>query len=791
MTQSESPTAAELRALLECVVLPPRADATPSERPPVEIFLGTEPAQYRANRVFGWSIEKVRDPGREVRIHLMSELPGFDRRAWTTGFTNYRFAIPALAGGRGRAIYNDEDEIYLTDPGALFDLELGTAGYLAISDTESSVMLIDCERMSEVWSLEEAQRGWKRSLLRKASGATGHRGELDPRWNARDEEFEPGRSHLLHYTTLHTQPWRPFPERFVYQTGSYTELWHDLEREAIAAGFDLFERARPSKRFAALRARLERLPAGELPSGVGSTGEVARALEPLARQAKCRSWIELLPDLRGEADVRTGRFGVDLERRAGLLEWLAAFPDAEAHDGVVCAGGLEDLPVWDIPWVIDTLFARARRFVFAAVRCRETPRRRFLYPPAGTAFTPDWWRSHFEAASARHPHVRWELLTTLGLDFAAAGRELAFGGPRLDLSPPRIWTLSDGEPGDDAQGAALATALGGAALTAGAFDPALVAPWPDLVIAAGRNAGLRARQIRGEAHGRTLVVAIGADAVLPIAGLDLAVMPRGEAVFTHPRLVEVDGALVSPPSRAARASAVANRVAGLPGLRVAVRLDADARHPEPSAEEIGVLAARVVESAERLRASIVLSGSSRCSPAAFEALHRALGPIGFAQRADGAAGVGDAWPAIVSTADLFIVAGATDALLGELGGTSRPVFVWPAAPPRQGGLFERLLASIAEAIVTRARARPANDRGTTRPQEGLEWLCARLVADGRVRRRGDGGAALARLVAAGRARAFASPLDPGDLEGFQPAAVSDLDRVTRRVEALLGVPPKA
>ena len=174
--ESESTTALALREAMECVVLPALPGAPPSGRPPVEIFLGTEPAQYRANRVFGYSIEKARDPGREVRIHLMSELAGFDRRGWTTGFTNYRFAIPALCGGRGRAIYNDEDEIYLTDPGRLFDLDLGSAGYLAISDTESSVMLIDCERMAPVWT---ARRGPAR--LEAGAPAQGFPGDGPPR----------------------------------------------------------------------------------------------------------------------------------------------------------------------------------------------------------------------------------------------------------------------------------------------------------------------------------------------------------------------------------------------------------------------------------------------------------------------------------------------------------------------------------------------------------------------------------------------------------------------------------
>ena len=56
-----------------------REGVPPSPKPPVRIFLGTEPAQYRAERVFFWSIEQVRDPGRIYEIHLMKELVGFDR----------------------------------------------------------------------------------------------------------------------------------------------------------------------------------------------------------------------------------------------------------------------------------------------------------------------------------------------------------------------------------------------------------------------------------------------------------------------------------------------------------------------------------------------------------------------------------------------------------------------------------------------------------------------------------------------------------------------------------------
>ena len=801
MTRPESTTARELRDAMECVVLHPRPGAKPSDRPPVEIFLGTEPAQYRANRVFGYSIEKVRDPGREVRIHLMSELDGFDRRGWTTGFTNYRFAIAAFAGGRGRAIYNDEDEIYKTDPGRLFDLDLGSAGYLAISDTESSVMLIDCERMALVWTLGEAQQGWKRALLRKASRETGQRGDLDPGWNARDEEFIPGRSHLLHYTTLHTQPWRPFPERFVYQEGAYTQLWHDLEREAIAQGFELFHRGAPSKRFAELRARLERLPRGELPSGIGPSGEIARTVESLARQAKCGSWIELLPDQRGEAETRPGRFGLDAERRMGLLEWLAERPDAEAaSDGIVCADGLEGLPVWDIPWVIDTLFARARGFVFVAVRCQDTPRRRFFHPPAGTAFTPDWWRSHFEAAAVRHPHVRWELLTTRGRDFAHDGHQLARGGPRLDAPPPRIWTLGDGDPENGRELNALANALGGTSEAFGPGSPPFAPPWPDLLIVAGRGVAERARRLREDAHARCLVVALGHGAALPIDGVDLAVIPRGDAIFPHPRLLEIDRPLVATPSRGShRAGEATARVAAMPGPRLVVRLDGGdgeaGRSARPTAQEAEDLAQWVKQSAARLGASVLLSASSGCSRAAFDACRRALAEVAFAEHASGGSAAdadGEGWRVLLAVGDAFVFEGSSDTGLAELAATGKPVFVAREVdPPSARSQSERLRRRVVEGVIARARAKPANDRGTTRPQGGLEWLCARLVAEGYVRPRPDRDPMRASLLAAGHVRMLSAVLTPADLAGFPPPPPSELERVAARVRTMLGLLPSS
>ncbi|MDZ7826029.1 MAG: hypothetical protein U5R48_08490 [Gammaproteobacteria bacterium] len=183
------------------VRMDPEPGRAASDKPPVRIFLGTEPAQYRAERVFVWSIAQVRDPSRIYEIYLMKDLEGFDRSGWKTGFTNYRYAIPALAGARGRAIYNDVDQIYLADPAELFDADMGDAGVLSIDDKETSVMLIDCERMAPLWTLEDARHLQKHKHYRRLAHDAGLWGHMDPAWNHRDSEYREGVSRLpaLHH----------------------------------------------------------------------------------------------------------------------------------------------------------------------------------------------------------------------------------------------------------------------------------------------------------------------------------------------------------------------------------------------------------------------------------------------------------------------------------------------------------------------------------------------------------------------------------------------------------------
>lgn len=208
--------------------------------PPVQIYIGTEPSQHRAERVLLWSIYKTRNPERQYDVYLMNDLTGFSRAGWKTGFTAYRYAIPEYAGYAGRAIYNDVDQIYLDDPGLLFDQGMDEAAMLALDSTDTSVMLMDCSALRNVWSIQaiaDAPNDRLHRTMLDSLQPGNLAGDLPRVWNARDHEYTAEKSKLLHYTILHTQPWLPFPSHLHYSENANADVWRELEKDADAHDF--------------------------------------------------------------------------------------------------------------------------------------------------------------------------------------------------------------------------------------------------------------------------------------------------------------------------------------------------------------------------------------------------------------------------------------------------------------------------------------------------------------------------------------------------------------------------
>lgn len=708
------------------VDFPPDPGLTPSPKPPVRLFVGTEGAQFRAERVLVWSVLRHRDPARHYQVYLMKNLAGFPRHMWLTGFTNYRFAIPEYAGFEGRAIWNDVDQIYLKDPALLFDTEMGEHGYMSINRHDTSVMLIDCAKMGDIWNKATARAKSRKALDDAGLAEPGLWGQIDGGWNARDVEYHPDTSHCVHFTTIHKQPWRPVPGQYVYWPNPTGDLWPAMEREADAARFFVFDAATPSPRYAEARAAFE--------AGAGTSPGAAHT-----RLAQVRRLL----DAAGNGQVAYLGHGSDESLRAALSPGVltrpslgdlqqAADPRARS-EAVICDGYLSALPDWDVTWTLDALFRRTQRTLSVLVDLRGDVERGLH------RHDPLWWYQQMAAAAVRHPGVHWQLLVFRG------GRQVRQwqGGAALN-EVPKVWVLDHYKTGHHTQVRDLAGALGwpfetiklpenpisatvallAARLSRGglSFLPK-GADWPDMVIGSGWLGGRVARFIGRASGGRTRVVTLGRRGGPADEAEDVSVTCRHYRLTPHPRRIET----LLPTNRgviAELANASATPGKGAKRRLVALVGGASRSHAfDAAATE--KLAAQLRALAGPAEAEIFVVTSRRTGAAAERALREALGTAdvffhAYSENPDRA-------PLLegLRTADAFVVTGESESMLAEAAATGRPVHIFPV-PCRRPDLIDRLSAWVER----RALIPTINRRGTPKPQEGLHYICNRLIERG-------------------------------------------------------------
>lgn len=649
----------------EKIILGVRPGHRPSDKPPVRIFLGSERKQFRAERTFIWSVEKHRDPSRIYEIHLLKGLKGYISGFWITGFTNYRFAIPYFCDYRGRAIYNDVDQVWLTDPAELFDHDMGPAGFLSINDHDSSVMLIDCKRMAGVWSRENVLRTTRKRIEARARAA-GLWGPMDGRYNARDAEYVPGESACVHFTTLHTQPWRPFPDWFVYHHNPTGSLWFDLEDEANRERFLPVSALRPSSAWPDTALALSSRPDGP---------ELGRLLGALERG------LERVPE----------------RRVSGLLERV---PDA------------------DLTWVLNRLFQTSEQLDLELheplwIR-RNAPRRPLHY-----------WIEQLQLASRMNPDTRWRLVRRVGLR-----RRVLSGGP---LSDGPIIVLRDADPGErataDAAGQALAEydrrelqAIDLAGTESGAWlrsrlirhlppDQA-----PAIVVAAGRNANRAARRIAARSARPPALVLIGRDSgsVPEHAGVVLSLNHHG--LPPHPnRITSVLG--IGPTFKAAQTdTTVQGPCAFLLGARPGARCW--------SRSELQQLADAAMEWAGRRKPGLKIL----LAPSAGVAEDQRRTIFGNAVEIVDWTAASDR--SVIDSAPALLLAGEDLPAWRAALSSPRPVYLLPWLD--HPGLLQRLARRVATRVAERAFRPDYNKRGSIRPQQGVTYVCARLIERGQV-----------------------------------------------------------
>lgn len=199
---------------------------------PVCIYVGSDRSQLIPFQVLEYSIR--RHTRADVRIVAMDNLklaePADPRHGSRTGFSFTRFAIPYLTGYRGAAIYLDADMQVFGEIEELASIpfegahvviqddlpeahqpKAGTIGAPQRRIKQCSVMRLDCDKLNWVpqdiikalgveYSYEDLL--YHLCLLEESQ----IRYAIPFEWNSL-ETFVPGRTRLIHYTDMYTQPW--------------------------------------------------------------------------------------------------------------------------------------------------------------------------------------------------------------------------------------------------------------------------------------------------------------------------------------------------------------------------------------------------------------------------------------------------------------------------------------------------------------------------------------------------------------------------------------------------------
>lgn len=283
---------------------------------------------------------------------------------------------------------------------------------------------------------------------------------------------------------------------------------------------------------------------------------------------------------------------------------------------------------------------------------------------------------------------------------------------------PLVWAIHDGKAGMANQVVGLAEATGWAfvekrlairapwrhlvpplwvlpLMAAGTAGDRLAPPWPDLLIATGRNSVAPARAVKHASGGRTFWVQIQ-DPRFSRQEVDLLIVPTHDRV-TGPNVVVTLGAVhrVTPAGLAAGAARFAPLLAHLPRPLVAVLLGGDNRVYRLADTGAAALADQLAGLA-RQGFGLAVTPSRRTGPA----LRRALAERLNARTAYVWDGTGEnPYFGLLGLADAVIVTADSVNMVSEAAATGKPVHV----APLEGGSakFTRFHQAMAEAGITR------------------------------------------------------------------------------------------
>lgn len=191
----------------------------------IKVYVGTQVEQMLAVKVLEYSIQKhTQHPVEVIPLLTAVEAAGIEipmpqdpLLRPRTPFSFQRFAIPQLNGYQGRAIYLDSDMQVFRDIQELWTWAFDGADLLSVYEPpgsgrppQFSVMVLNCEQLrwnapDLVRQLEVGRWTYQQFILKMAP-ADKIAAVLPTEWNDL-ERFTAGKTALVHYTDMNTQPW--------------------------------------------------------------------------------------------------------------------------------------------------------------------------------------------------------------------------------------------------------------------------------------------------------------------------------------------------------------------------------------------------------------------------------------------------------------------------------------------------------------------------------------------------------------------------------------------------------
>jgi len=445
--------------------------------------------------------------------------------------------------------------------------------------------------------------------------------------------------------------------------------------------------------------------------------------------------------------VRPPEFGPDGDvRLSGEVQIHDPISDAvlsgpsPGFDAVVCAGVLEFVPDEDVPWILEDLFSRSDGLLECHVDERgKQPSVNHAHAPIPRKRDTGWWQYQFETIAPRFPGVHWRLWRTEP-GWKRGGKRLLLEGNECLRRPVRVWLLESAPASANCQARALAAAVGWSYETKYIAEPEgrpgralsrlfpmklnqIHAPWPDVVFAAGRRPVQLARAIGRRSSGRARLVLAGRRCGPLRGGTEIQVICRFDRLSLHDRRIKT----LLPP-------VMADLCNGQSGIADHNFIERNGKSPKIlllvgdgtdqytlRRQDAENLAREVLDwtTASDGFLHVIVTGTT--SEAAMSGLREGLAGRALLERQELRAR-SRVWRDCLAAADILVVTGGCQLLLSQAVASGKTVYICPLRPGRLSPAQQ-----LGDWLLRRATQKPANRRGTERPQQGLEYLCARLL----------------------------------------------------------------